>query len=540
VNISSIDLSVIVVYLIGIMLIGILSVRRKAATGEEYFLAGRSLKWPVVGAALFASNISTIHLVGLAEGGYQHGLVIGNFEWMATFTLIVLSLVFVPFYFKSKITTLPEYLEKRYSRLARTIMAMMSIASALLIHIGISLYAGAAVFEEFFGLNVIASIVVISVVTAIYTVIGGLTAVVVTETVQTVILLAGAVLITLLALFALPEVGIGSVAEFRAATKPEQLSMLHASNDQGYAWYAFLFGYPVLGVWYWCTDQTIVQRALGAKDQLNAQHGALFAGALKILPLFLMVLPGVLGYILFKEQIGDNAAKTLPVMINELVPSGLKGIIAAALLAALMSTIAAALNSAGTLMAVDIVGHFRPQTTDRQQVLVGRLTAIVVMLLAMAWSTQGDKFGSIFEAINKMPAQFLAPPITVVFLWGVFWRRGTAQAALTTLILGFTLGFVLFLIDLPAFGQIQWVSDAEQGLGIGFMMQAVWGFVIWSAVFVVISWMTPPPPAEQTETTTWPHPLQFLLADRFRGFGDPRLIAAILLATMAACYAIFR
>ena len=141
-NISSIDLSVIVVYLIGIMLIGILSVRRKAATGEEYFLAGRSLKWPVVGAALFASNISTIHLVGLAEGGYQHGLVIGNFEWMATFTLIVLSLVFVPFYFKSKITTLPEYLEKRYSRLARTIMAMMSIASALLIHIGISLYAG--------------------------------------------------------------------------------------------------------------------------------------------------------------------------------------------------------------------------------------------------------------------------------------------------------------------------------------------------------------------------------------------------------------
>lgn len=539
-NISSIDLSVIVVYLIGIMLIGILSVRRKAATGEEYFLAGRSLKWPVVGAALFASNISTIHLVGLAEGGYQHGLVIGNFEWMATFTLIVLSLVFVPFYFKSKITTLPEYLEKRYSRLARTIMAMMSIASALLIHIGISLYAGAAVFEEFFGLNVIASIVVISVVTAIYTVIGGLTAVVVTETVQTVILLAGAVLITLLALFALPEVGIGSVAEFRAATKPEQLSMLHASNDQGYAWYAFLFGYPVLGVWYWCTDQTIVQRALGAKDQLNAQHGALFAGALKILPLFLMVLPGVLGYILFKEQIGDNAAKTLPVMINELVPSGLKGIIAAALLAALMSTIAAALNSAGTLMAVDIVGHFRPQTTDRQQVLVGRLTAIVVMLLAMAWSTQGDKFGSIFEAINKMPAQFLAPPITVVFLWGVFWRRGTAQAALTTLILGFTLGFVLFLIDLPAFGQIQWVSDAEQGLGIGFMMQAVWGFVIWSAVFVVISWMTPPPPAEQTETTTWPHPLQFLLADRFRGFGDPRLIAAILLATMAACYAIFR
>ncbi|TWU39128.1 Sodium/glucose cotransporter [Novipirellula aureliae] len=535
-NISTFDLSVIVFYLIGIMLIGIFSVRRKTGTGNEYFLAGRSLKWPVVGAALFASNISTIHLVGLAEGGYKYGLVMGNFEWMATFTLILLSLVFVPFYFKSKITTLPEYLEKRYCRQTRTIMAFMSIASALLIHIGISLYAGAAVFEEFFGLNVVASIVVISLVTSIYTVIGGLTAVVVTETVQTVILLAGAVLVTLLALFALPEVGIGSLSEFREATKPQQLSMLHASNADGFAWYAFLFGYPVLGVWYWCTDQTIVQRAIGAKDQANSQQGALFAGALKILPLFLMVLPGVFGYVLFKDQIGDEAAKTLPVMINELVPTGLKGIIAAALLAALMSTIAAALNSAGTLMAVDIVGHFRPQTSDRQQVLIGRMTAIVVMLLAMVWSTQGDKFGSIFEAINKMPAQFLAPPITVVFLWGVFWPRGTKQAALVTLILGFVLGFVVFLIDLPAFGDVQWVSDAEHGLGIGFMMQAAWGFIIWSAVYVIVSLATPRPSREQTELTTWPNPLQVIFHGPLVGWSDPRLIACFLLAIMGVFY----
>ncbi|MGI9430238.1 MAG: sodium:solute symporter family transporter, partial [Bythopirellula sp.] len=373
----------------------------------------------------------------------------------------------------------------------------------------------------------------------IYTVIGGLTAVVVTETVQTVILLAGAILVTLLALFALPEAGIGSLSEFRAATKADQLSMLHESNDAGFAWYAFLFGYPVLGVWYWCTDQTIVQRALGAKDQINAQHGALFAGALKILPLFLMVLPGVFGYVLFKEQIGEDAAKTLPVMINELVPAGLKGIIAAALLAALMSTIAAALNSAGTLMAVDIVQHFRPQTSDRQQVRGGRITAIVVMLLAMAWSTQGDKFGSIFEAINKMPAQFLAPPITVVFLWGVFWPRGTKEAALTTLILGFVLGFVVFLIDLPAFGEVQWITDADQGLGIGFMMQAVWGFVIWSAIYVIVSWATPPPTAEQVETTTWPNPLEVIFHGPSRGWADPRTISGVLLAVMGVFYFIF-
>ena len=539
-NIPPFDLFVIVAYMIGIMLIGILSVRRKTLTGDEYFLAGRSLRWPVVGAALFASNISTIHLVGLAEGGYKHGLVIGNFEWMATFTLLLLALVFVPFYFKSHITTLPEYLEKRYGRAARTIMAFMAIAAALLIHIGISLYAGAAVFQEFFGMNVYASIFIISAVTAIYTVIGGLTAVVVTETVQTVILLAGAVLVTLLAVFALPGAGVETLAQFREATKPEQLSMLHASNQEGYAWYAFLFGYPVLGVWYWCSDQTIVQRALGAKDQQNAQNGALFAGLLKVLPVFFMVLPGVLGYVLYKDQIGEEANQTLPVMINELVPSGLKGLIAAALLAALMSTIAAALNSAGTLMAVDIVKHFRPATTDRQQVLIGRATAVVVMLVAMAWSTQGDKFGSIFEAINKMPAQFLAPPISVVFVWGVFWRRGTKQAAMTTLILGFTLGFVVFLIDLPAFGEVQWVSNADRGLGISFMMQAVWGFVFWSVVFVIVSLLTPAPPAEQVEKTTWPNPVEVLLCGRLTGWSDPRMLALVLFALMLVLYAIFR
>jgi SSS family solute:Na+ symporter len=530
---------VIVTYLIGIMLVGLLAVRNKKIDSNEYFLAGRTLRWPVVGSALFASNISTIHLVGLAEGGYKHGLVIGNFEWMATLTLILLALVFVPFYFRSRITTLPEFLEKRYSRFARTIMAVMAIAAALLIHIGISLYAGAAVFEEFFGLNVLASIMMISIVTAIYTVVGGLTAVVVTETIQTVILLGGAILITVLAILALPEAGVNSFAEFRAAAKPDQLSMLHTSNENGFAWYAFLFGYPVLGIWYWCTDQTIVQRALGAKDQFNAQSGALFAGLLKILPLFVMVLPGVCGYILFRDQIGDRASQTLPVLINALVPVGLKGLVAAALLAALMSSIAAALNSAGTLMAVDIVQHFRPGTTDRQQVVIGRMTAIIVMLLAMAWSTQGDKFGSIFEAINKMPAQFLAPPITVVFLWGVFWRRGTKQAAIVTLLGGFLLGFVVFLVDLPAFGDTQWISDPQRGLGISFMMQAVWGFVIWSTVFVIVSLLTPPPPAEKLAGTTWERPLEVILSGPLIGWNDPRVLAGALLVLMGGMYAVF-
>ena len=537
---SAVDTIVVVVYLVGIMLIGLMAVRNKTIDSHEYFLAGRALKWPVVGSALFASNISTIHLVGLAEAGYKNGLVIGNFEWMATLALILLALVFVPFYFRSQITTLPEYLEKRYGRSARTMMAVMAIAAALLIHIGISLYAGAVVFQTFFGINVVASIVVISLVTAVYTVIGGLTAVVVTETIQTVILLGGAVLVTVLAILALPEAGIHSLAEFREAMRPHQLSMIRTSNEDGYAWYAFLLGYPVIGIWYWCTDQTIVQRALGAKDQFNAQNGALFAGLLKILPVFLMVLPGVCGYVLFKDRIGENANQTLPVMIEALVPTGLKGLVTAALLAALMSTISAALNSAGTLMAVDIVKHFRPTTTDRQQVIIGRVTAVVVMLLAMAWSTQGDKFGSIFEAINKMPAQFLAPPITVVFLWGVFWRRGTKEAAIVTLILGFVLGFVAFLVDLPAFGDTQWISDPERGLGVPFMIQAALAFALWSVVYVIVSYSTPAPSEQQVAATTWTNPLAVLLDGQFNGWKDPRFLSGLLLTTMAVLYWVFR
>lgn len=544
----TLDLIVIGTYFVVIMAVGLLSVRRLKMTGETYFLAGRSLRWPVVGAALFASNISTIHLVGLAEGGYKHGLVIGNFEWMATLTCIILALVFAPFYFQSRIATLPEYLERRYDPLARSIVAFMAIMAALLIHIGISLYAGAQVFQQFFDIPVIASIIIISVMTAIYTVVGGLTAVVVTETLQTVILLIGAVIVTLLAMFQLPEAGINSWSDLVANTKPDQLHMLHESNDEGYAWYAFLLGYPVLGIWYWCTDQTIVQRVLGAREQQDAQGGALFAGLLKILPTFLMVLPGVFAYALYRGQIGENSAQTLPVLITELVPTGLRGLIAAALLAALMSTIAAALNSAGTLVAVDISKHFYPDLSDRKQVTIGRISAIVVMLLAMAWSTQGDKFGSIFEAINKMPAEFLAPPITTVFLWGVFWRRGTKQAALATLVLGFVFGLIVFAVDLPLItifektaedGSVAPMQFVTEYLGIPFMMQAWWLFCLCSVIYVTVSLMTPKPSNEQLEGLTWPNPLAFITNEEFRGASDPRAIAGVLLLIMIGMYSMF-
>jgi SSS family solute:Na+ symporter len=535
-GIPLIDLIIIVVYLIGILFIGIWSTRKQSLTSDYYFLAGRGLKWWMVGAALFASNISTIHLVGLAASGYNEGLVWGNFEWMACFTLILLGLVFAPFYFKSRISTLPEFLEKRYSPASRTFLAFMAIIGALFIHIGMSLYAGAAVFEQFFGIDVVTSILIISIITSIYTVLGGLKAVVVTETIQTAILLLGAVTVTIFAIFALPSHGIHSLAELKVAVKPDQLSMIQTDNSSGLAWYAVLLGYPILGIWYWCSDQTIVQRVLGAKTQRDAQLGPLFAGFLKILPVFIIVFPGVIAYVLFKDIIGTNSNQALPVLINELIPTGLKGLISAGLLAALMSTIAAALNSSATLVAVDIVKRVRPKTSDKNQIKIGRIGAVFVMLLAMVWSTQGGRYSSIFEAINTIAAN-LAPPITAVFFWGVFSKRGTKQAALTTLILGFVMGAFVFIIDLPVTGNEKIITDLW---GIPFMMQAWWLFCICSFIYFFVSYLTPRPDPEQIKNLTWTNPLEVISRGRILGIGDPRIVAAMLLVLIVILYVLLR
>ena len=534
-NIGTLDLAIIVAYLITIVAVGILVGRRHVASGSEYFLAGRSLGWPMIGLALFATNISTVHLVGLAAAGYTDGLVYGNFEWMAAFCLILLGLVFAPFYFRNRISTLPEYLEKRFGVGSRAFLAFMAIIGALFIHIGMSLYAGAAIFEQFFGVSTYHSIMVISFLTALYTVLGGLMAVVVTESIQTVILLIGAVAVTVFAAFALPQQDIHTYAQLKAAVRPDQLSMIHAKG--GLAWYAVLLGYPVLGIWYWCADQTIVQRVLGAKREQDAQLGPLFAGFIKILPVFFMVFPGVLAYVLFKDQIADNANQALPVLINQLIPVGLKGLVTAGLLAALMSTIAGALNSVSTLVSIDIVRRLKPDSSDKTLVRIGRVTACVVMVLATIWSTQGDKFESIFRGINEMIA-CLAPPITAVFLWGVFWSRGTARASLVTLILGFLLGAVAFAVD------FRWDAQTERiltdRLGIPFMMQAWWLFCICSTLFIGVSLASPPPAREQIDGLCWKSPLAALRHGSITGLADPRVVAASLFVVMVTLYAIFR
>jgi len=572
------DYVVIAAYLLGITAIGIRAGFHRHASSEQYFLASKSLGWFTVGAAVFASNISTIHLVGLAASGADEGLVIGNFEWMACYTLILLALVFVPHYLRTRITTLPEFLEKRFGPTARTILAIIGIMAALLIHIGISMFTAAKLFESFLGIPMLYSILAISILTVTYTALGGLKAVVVTETIQLFLLLGSAILVTSLAVAHLPALGIHDVAAFKAAMKPQQLNMVQSIVDPAsghfrkLSWLGIALGFPILGIWYWCTDQTHVQRVLGARSEQHGQNGALFAGFLKLLPVFLMVFPGTVGYLMVKHgeiSIVNFEGRAdynllLAAMIRRLVPTGLKGLVAAGMVAALMSCMAAALNSCATLISVDIVKRLRPRMADTRVVNIGRATTAIIMLLAMAWSTQGGQFGTIFEAINKIPMTF-APAVTTIFIFGLLWKRGDIRAALATFGIGCTLGITYFLIDLPGIGQsllarfaperfatlTAWlqthpgesfqglVTDPVFGLGIPFMLfgAVLWGVCI--AAYVTTALLSPPPPREKVDGVCWDHPLAFL-GGRFTGWGDPRFVSAVLFAVVTALYILDR
>ena len=559
-HISMIDVAVIAIYLVGITAFGIWVGYRRNATSEQYFLASHSLNWFTVGAAVFTSNISTIHLVGLAAGGAKDGMVIGNFELMACSTLILLALVFAPFYINSGVKTLPQFLECRYCPQARTFMAVIGLLGALLIHIGISLFAAAKVFESFLGVPMVWTIIVLSLFTVIYTVLGGLKAVVMTENIQVVLLLFGATLVTVLGIFALPSVGVNDMASFRAALPPDHMKMIHPLvNAKGhlseFSWLGILLGYPILGIWYWCADQTHVQRVLAARSLKDGQNGALFAGFLKITPVFLMVLPGVIGYVLWSKGAFElhNMPGTnnpdfntmLPSLITHLVPVGLKGLLAACMAAALMSCMAAALNSCATLISMDIVKRMRPEATDKSVVFIGRIATAVIMVLAMLWSTQGDQFGTIFEAINKIPMTF-APAVTTVFVLGVLWKRGTKEAAMTTLYLGSLIGVVYFIFDMPSVGRmiignkagpdfLGLVSDPAIGVGVPFMLVGPFIALLCFVIYIVTSLLTPAMDEEEVTKVCWDHPLACLKGPVI-ALSDPRVVTLILLGTLAVIY----
>ncbi|WP_417444552.1 sodium:solute symporter family transporter [Joostella sp.] len=494
------DILVIVIYMVAIIFVGLWYSRESGNTSKQYFLAGKTLTWSVVGASLFASNISTVHLVGLAESGFKDGIVWGNFEWLSSFELLILAFVFIPFYLRTKITTLPEFLEKRYDNRSRVVLAVFSILAALFMHIGVSFYAGAIVFEEMFGINIVWSIIIIAIATGIYTIIGGLKSVVVTETLQTIVLILGSLLITVLAVYKLPTIGIDSYESLKQAVDPDRLKAVSFdATKKGFSFFDILAGHLILGIWYWCTDQTIVQRTLGAKSEKQAKLGAIFAGFLKILPVFIMVLPGILAFALFKDDIGVDTKSVLPVLIKELLPVGLKGLMVAALLAAVMSSVAAALNSCSTLVVYDIFDKIKTNLSDKSKIRIGRITGAVVLVIAVIWSPFLGNLGGIFELINQMFSIF-APSIVAVFLWGVLSKKGTANASFWTLLGGSAFALTIFIIEkyVVINGVENYISSSE-GLYINWLRQTYIYFIISSAIYFIISSIDKSPQVENEQ-----------------------------------------
>lgn len=544
---ESIDLTIAISYILLILAVGIwagLSQRKaKAGAASDYFLAGKSLKWPAIGLALFATNISTVHLVSLAQSGFDTGLLNGNFEWMAAFTLILLALFFVPFYLKSGVSTLPDFLERRYDKASREWLTMISIVSAIVIHIAFSMLAGGIVLKTLFGFDMYLSITVICIITGIYTILGGLRAVVITESIQTIVLLAGAFIIS----FAAYD-KMGGWTSMRDVLVDEgqlkRLSMLRPDGDSsGMPWYAVILGYPILGIWYWCADQTIVQRVLGAKDENHGRVGALFCGFIKILPVFIFVLPGLFAYTLFKsgqldltslgvDAVGNvNSKGIYTLMITQLLPSGLIGVLVAALLSGLMSQISGALNSISTMVSYDIYKQKRPAATDMQLIRAGKISAVVAMAFSLALLPLLDKYESIFNGINDVIAH-IAPPITCVFLLGVFWKKASAESAKWTLWIGSALGVIVFVINklLPT----TWIGQ------IPFMVMAFYLFLVCVVIQIVCSYVYPVRHTAVSKELYWRSPLEPLKGIAWKGIGNYKLLSGLLLFIVVVLYGIFR
>jgi SSS family solute:Na+ symporter len=456
------------------------------ASSEGYFLASRNIGWFVVGAALFASNIGSEHLVGLAGTGYDSGVAVGQFEVLASLILLVLGWVFVPFYLRSSVYTMPEFLERRYSAGARWYLAVVSIVGYVLTKISVTLYAGGVVYEVLLGGGFWTGALVIVLATGVYTVLGGLRAVLYTEAMQTIILIGGSLLVTV---FGISQ--LGGWGAMRSAVDSTFFDMWQPASHPSFPWTGIVFGAPILGVWYWCTDQYIVQRVLSARGIDDARRGSIFGGFLKLLPLFIFVIPGVVAAGLVKSgqlQIvrPDHA---FPEMVRALLPAGVRGLVVAGFLAALMSSLSAVFNSCSTLITWDVYRKLRPQASERQLVWIGKIATLALVGFGLLWIPLMKHIsGQLYVYLQSVQA-YISPPIAAVFLFGVFWRRVNAHGALASLATGFVLGMGRLVLELTKgshHGVLRWYAD------INFLHFAILLFAVCTAVLVVVSLFTPP------------------------------------------------
>jgi SSS family solute:Na+ symporter len=519
---STLDFAIIAAYFIAVFLLAwwVTIRERRAKAGEygssDYFLGGKNVGWFVIGASLFASNIGSEHLVGLAGSGARGDMAAAQFELLASLILILLGWVFVPFYIKSGVFTMPEFLERRYNAQARNYLSIISILAYILTKISLTIFAGALVFEVM-GVPFWTGAMIVVIATGIYTVFGGLRAVVYTDMMQMFVLTAGSVAITYFGLQALGGWS-GMVSTLDAAggdvSTATFFNLWRPSSDANFPWTGILFGAPILGVWYWCTDQFIVQRVLSAKDVSNARKGTIFGGFLKLTPLFIFIIPGIIAYALSQKgmvDLGGNPDNALPAMIKDFLPNGLKGLVLAGLLAALMSSLSSVFNSCSTLFTIDFYKKFRPEASERRLVWVGQIATIVLVALSLAWipfmraMMEGSSFYQYLQSIQA----YISPPIAAAFLLGLFIKRINSRGAIWALWTGFALGMSRLVME---FLVKEKILEAAPGslldfyANSNFLHFAIFLFIVCAAVLIGVSLSAPPHSEEKLLNVTYVRP----------------------------------
>ena len=482
----------------------------------DYFLAGRDQGWFVIGASLFASNIGSEIILGVSGAGARAEMPQANFEILAALILILLGWIFVPFYLRTGVYTMPEFLEMRYSKSCRNYLSVVSILAYVLTKISLIIFAGALVFETM-GIPFWTGAIITVLATGFYTVLGGLKAVIYTDMIQAFILLVGTATVTYFGISALggwdEMMATLSAASSQAGNPPVEryFNLWRPVGDSDYPWTGMLFGAPILGVWYWCTDQFIVQRTLSAKDVSNARKGTLFAGFLKLLPVFIFFLPGVIAFALAQKGMlsfsMDNPDQALPAMITGFLPVGLKGLAIAGLLAALMSSLSSAFNSSSTLFTIDFYKQSRPKASDKELVVVGQIATVVLVLVSLGWIPFMKTLmgGGIFHYLQSIQA-YIAPPIAAVFLFGLYYKWINATGAIISLWTGFGLGVLRLVTEFLSKEGIITVSDSSFlgfMLGINFLHFALYLFLFSGALMMIVSRLGIPQPAEALRLVTF-------------------------------------
>ena len=490
------DWTVVALYFLVILGIAWWVIRQKQDTSTEYFLAGRHVGWFVIGTAIFASNIGSEHIVGLAGTGAKSGVAMGHYELHA-WCILLLGWVFVPFYMRSKVFTMPEFLERRYSPKARWFLSLISLVAYVLTKVSVTVYAGAVVFQTLMGVEFWTGALITVILTGIYTILGGLRAVVYTESLQAFVLLLGSITVTVMGL-----VKIGGWSNLVAIAGTDHLNLFLPLNHPDFPWLGMILAPPIVGIWYWCTDQVIVQRALAAKNEEHARRGSIFASYLKLFPFFIFFIPGVIAYALAKTgQLQLEASdQAFPTLVKALLPAGIRGLVVGGLLAALMSSLAAVFNSCSTLFTMDIYKKLRPKASEKRLVFVGRVATAVVVVSGILWIPFMKYIsGELYHYLQSVQS-YLAPPIFSVFILGIFWKRINSKGALTALVGGFVIGMLRLAAELNKDSLSGWLHTFAQ---VNYLYFCVYLTLVCIGLMVVVSMFTRPPSYQKIQGLTY-------------------------------------